>query len=111
MDPNRISKVMTYAAVQELLAKCHPLGMFDAIATLAVASNMRELYRLVLVGLPRSTLTTLRALTPATTPCLQRLPANICECVPIPFLLSARGKVHQADFWTLLSSHPLWHAG
>lgn len=38
--------------VQELLAKCHPLGMFDAIATLAVASNMRELYRLVLVDTP-----------------------------------------------------------
>lgn len=38
--------------VQELLAKCHPLGMFDAIATLAVASNMRELFRLVLVDTP-----------------------------------------------------------
>ncbi|KAK1571057.1 hypothetical protein Q3G72_011290 [Acer saccharum] len=42
--------------VQELLEKCHPLGMFDSIATLAVAQNMlpeimRELYRLVLVGL------------------------------------------------------------
>ncbi|KAL1535267.1 V-type proton ATPase subunit d1 [Salvia divinorum] len=35
--------------VQELLEKCHPLGMFDSIATLAVAQNMRELYRLVLV--------------------------------------------------------------
>lgn len=32
--------------------KCHPLGMFDSIATLAVASNMRELYRLVLVDTP-----------------------------------------------------------
>ncbi|KAK1561997.1 hypothetical protein Q3G72_004613 [Acer saccharum] len=42
--------------VQELLEKCHPLGMFDSIATLAVAQNMlpeimRELYKLVLVGL------------------------------------------------------------
>lgn len=37
---------------QDLLAKCHPLGMFDSIATLAVASNMRELYRLVLVDTP-----------------------------------------------------------
>lgn len=36
----------------ELLEKCHPLGMFDSIATLAVASNMRELYRLVLVDTP-----------------------------------------------------------
>jgi hypothetical protein len=38
--------------LQELLDKCHPLGMFDAIATLAVASSMRELYRLVLVDTP-----------------------------------------------------------
>ena len=37
---------------QELLEKCNPLGMFDSIATLAVASSMRELYRLVLVDTP-----------------------------------------------------------
>jgi V-type H+-transporting ATPase subunit d len=36
----------------DLLAKCHPLGMFDSIATLAVATTMRELYRLVLVDTP-----------------------------------------------------------
>jgi hypothetical protein len=40
------------SVVQELLEKCHPLGMFDSIATLAVAQNMRELYRLVLVDTP-----------------------------------------------------------
>ena len=39
-------------SLQELLGKCHPLGMFDSISTLAVASNMRELYRLVLVDTP-----------------------------------------------------------
>ncbi|GBG75744.1 hypothetical protein CBR_g20991 [Chara braunii] len=38
--------------VQDLLDKCHPLGMFDSMATLAVAQNMRELYRLVLVDTP-----------------------------------------------------------
>ena len=38
--------------LQELLDKCHPLGMFDSISTLAVASNMRELFRLVLVDTP-----------------------------------------------------------
>ncbi|CAL5338244.1 unnamed protein product [Camellia sinensis] len=32
--------------VQELLEKCHPLGMFD------IAQNMRELYRLVLLDTP-----------------------------------------------------------
>ncbi|KFM24428.1 putative V-type proton ATPase subunit d [Auxenochlorella protothecoides] len=36
----------------ELLDKCNPLGVFDAIATLAVAQNMRDLYRLVLVDTP-----------------------------------------------------------
>ena len=38
--------------VQELLEKCHPLGMFDSLASLAVASSMRELYRLVLIDTP-----------------------------------------------------------
>ena len=41
-----------FCGEQELLDKCHPLGMFDSIATLAVASSMRELYRLVLVDTP-----------------------------------------------------------
>lgn len=38
--------------LQELLEKCHPLGLFDSIATLAVATSMRELYRLVLIDTP-----------------------------------------------------------
>lgn len=42
----------TLPVFQELLDKCHPLGVFDSIATLAVAQNMRELYRLVLVDTP-----------------------------------------------------------
>ncbi len=37
---------------QELLEKCTPIGMFDAAPTLAVAQNMRDLYRLVLVDTP-----------------------------------------------------------
>jgi len=36
----------------DLLEKCHPLGMFDSIATLAVAQNMQELYSLVLIDTP-----------------------------------------------------------
>ena len=44
--------VSAISVMQELLDKCHPLGMFDSISTLAVASNMRELYRLVLVDTP-----------------------------------------------------------
>ena len=44
--------ILQQPCAQELLEKCHPLGMFDSIATLAVAANMRELYRLVLVDTP-----------------------------------------------------------
>jgi len=36
----------------ELIEKCHPLGMFDSIATLTVANSPRELYRTVLVDTP-----------------------------------------------------------
>jgi len=38
--------------VNELLDKCHPLGVFDNMGTVAVASSMKELYRLVLVETP-----------------------------------------------------------
>eukprot|EP00889_Picochlorum_renovo_P007266 jgi/Picre1/34296/NNA_001769.t1 len=38
--------------VGELMEKCHPLGMFDSLASLAVAQNVRDLYRLVLVDTP-----------------------------------------------------------
>ena len=37
---------------QELLEKCHPLGMFDSMATLCVASTPSELYKMVLVDTP-----------------------------------------------------------
>lgn len=36
----------------ELLEKCHPLGMFESMATLTVASNVSELYNSVLVDTP-----------------------------------------------------------
>ena len=36
----------------ELLEKCHPLGMFDSMATLCVATSPAELYRMVLVDTP-----------------------------------------------------------
>lgn len=38
--------------MNELLEKCHPLGMFESLATLAVAQNTKELYRLALVDTP-----------------------------------------------------------
>jgi len=36
----------------ELMDKCHPLGMFDSMATLSVATSATELYRMVLVDTP-----------------------------------------------------------
>jgi len=36
----------------ELLEKCHPLGMFESIATLTVAQNVADLYNSVLVDTP-----------------------------------------------------------
>ena len=36
----------------ELLDRCHPLGMFEGMAALCVATNVAELYNLVLVDTP-----------------------------------------------------------
>ncbi|KAI8800705.1 V0 complex, c/d subunit of ATPase [Cladochytrium replicatum] len=36
----------------ELLERCHPLGMFDSIAALCVATNVQELFNTVLVETP-----------------------------------------------------------
>ncbi len=38
--------------ITELIEKCHPLGMFDAMASLSVATNVSELYNSVLVDTP-----------------------------------------------------------
>jgi len=37
---------------EELLEKCHPLGLFDSMATLCVTQSTSELYRTVLVDTP-----------------------------------------------------------
>ena len=39
-------------STEDLLEKCHPLGKFDAIASLSVATSPSELYRMVLVDTP-----------------------------------------------------------
>jgi V-type H+-transporting ATPase subunit d len=36
----------------ELLERCHPLGMFDTIGALCVANNVQDLYSTVLVDSP-----------------------------------------------------------
>lgn len=38
--------------ISDLIEKCHPLGYFDAMATLSVATNVSELYNQVLVDTP-----------------------------------------------------------
>lgn len=37
---------------KELLERCHPLGMFDSIGALTVATSVQELYNTVLVDSP-----------------------------------------------------------
>lgn len=37
---------------EDLLEKCHPLGKFEAMAALSVASNVADLYNIVLVETP-----------------------------------------------------------
>ena len=36
----------------ELLERCHPLGVFDTLPALCVATNVEELYQSVLVETP-----------------------------------------------------------
>jgi V-type H+-transporting ATPase subunit d len=36
----------------DLLARCHPLGLFDSIAALCIATNINELFNTVLVETP-----------------------------------------------------------
>lgn len=38
--------------ISELIDKCHPLGMFDTMASLCIASTPEELYREILVDTP-----------------------------------------------------------
>jgi len=37
---------------QELLDKCHPLGIFDGIAALTTANTPADLYNIILVATP-----------------------------------------------------------
>jgi vacuolar-type H+-ATPase subunit C/Vma6 len=39
----------------ELLERCHPLGVFDTMPALCVATNVEELYQSVLVETPLGT--------------------------------------------------------
>ena len=39
----------------ELIERCHPLGVFDSMPALCVASNVEELYHTVLVETPLGT--------------------------------------------------------
>jgi V-type H+-transporting ATPase subunit d len=39
----------------ELLERCHPLGVFDSMPALCVATNVEELYQTVIVETPLGT--------------------------------------------------------
>ena len=44
----------------ELLQRCHPLGIFDTMPALCVATNVEELYHTVLVETPLGSSPSLR---------------------------------------------------
>ena len=50
----------------ELIDKCHPLGLFEAMATLCLASNTQELFNSVLVDTPLGQFTLLSPPCPKT---------------------------------------------
>lgn len=53
----------------ELLQRCHPLGVFDTMPALCVATNVEELYQTVLVE----------------TPLGQLVPLSLPYCLPLTF--------------------------
>jgi beta-glucosidase-like glycosyl hydrolase len=52
VESGELSESQIDEKVLRILTPMFALGLFDGIATLAVASNMRELFRLVLVDTP-----------------------------------------------------------
>ena len=63
----------------ELLERCHPLGVFDTLPALCVATSVEELYQSVLVETPLGAPNLHGYLTPPTTfssPLLSRLPLS-----------------------------------
>ncbi|KAJ3412444.1 H(+)-transporting V0 sector ATPase subunit d [Chytridiales sp. JEL 0842] len=71
----------------ELLERCHPLGMFDTIAALCVATNVGELYSTVLVETP---------LAPYFEKCLS---ANDLDELNIEIIRNTLYKAYLEDFY------------
>ena len=51
-----ITGTLHQRAISELLPKCHPLGSFEQMASISIASTPAELYNAVLVDTPLGTL-------------------------------------------------------
>ncbi|KAF1743606.1 hypothetical protein MXB_4282, partial [Myxobolus squamalis] len=47
-----ISGTIHHRPVSELLPRCHPLGMFEQLATIGIINSPSELYEYILVGTP-----------------------------------------------------------
>lgn len=47
-----LSGIMNQKSMKELLPKCHPLGTFDEMHSVQIASNPTELYNAVLIDTP-----------------------------------------------------------
>lgn len=47
-----LTGMVNQKTIQELIPKCHPLGIFNGIESITVASNIGELYNFFLIGGP-----------------------------------------------------------
>lgn len=47
-----ISGVVRHRDVSDLIDRCHPLGLFDGIKAISIATNAEDLYQTVLIGTP-----------------------------------------------------------
>jgi len=76
----------------ELLERCHPLGVFDTMPALCVATNVEELYQSVLVETP---------LAPYFRDCLS---ANDLDDLNIEIIRNTVYKAYLEDFYTFCST-------
>jgi hypothetical protein len=56
MNAYQLFRGYSNASSLQLVSKCHPLGMFPAMATLNIAATPAELYNTVIVDTPLGTI-------------------------------------------------------
>ena len=94
----------------ELVNRCHPLGLFDTMPALCVATNVEELYQTVLVETPLGTFLCLNFdFIPLTIPCLapyfrECLSAADLDDLNIEIIRNTVYKAYVEDFYHFCTS-------